>query len=80
MATLVLLANYDIDSSQPISILLAAAPNDKSLNMRSTTSEFIDSVSYETIALYNSPVLQANHENTSTTSLWHVLHPSINKT
>lgn len=46
VASLVLLANFNVDSSKPISILAAAAPNNISLTTSSTTDEFIKSVKY----------------------------------
>ena len=46
IAGLVLLANADVDSSQRISILAAAAPSDSSLTMASSTNDFIKSVTY----------------------------------
>lgn len=63
MAALVMLANYDADSSQRISILAAAAPNDKSFIIRLTTNDFIDTVSYGKISSiiyqYENPTTRA---------------------
>jgi len=50
MSAFVLLANANVDSSQCIAILAAAAPNDKSLSSKSSLDDFVRSVKYESIA------------------------------
>lgn len=62
LTALMLLSNSNIDDAQRVSVLASASSSDSELNAQSTNDEFLNAITYQSVA---SVIKQCDHQNTN---------------